>query len=258
MEFASNFPHQEHDAGVFFAPIFNTRYSPLISKELWICIMTTQTAQDGLREQLYRQTLHIVAEEGLENLTMRKLASAAGLAAPVIYQYYDSKQTLLSSCYERIDAELGRVIASALRAEMPHRHELEATESYSWQLWSSYWLYLVSDPTRTLFYWRYGRSACCTPDVLKNRPVYFRSLLEFVDTVDRKLHISAYYNIHVLLCNLIDGTLSAAARVFSGTYQNDDLTVQTIYQSVFQPVWTALHRCAQLTQPLPAVCGLGA
>lgn len=45
----------------------------------------------------------------------------------------------------------------------------------------------------------------------------------------------------MLIMHLIDGTLNAAVKVFRGEFGNDDITINTIYHAVFQPVFSILE-----------------
>lgn len=44
----------------------------------------------------------------------------------------------------------------------------------------------------------------------------------------------------MLVHNLIDGTTAAAVKLLSGEYSDDPLTVHTIFETIFQPVFAIL------------------
>lgn len=74
-----------------------------------------------LKEEAIRSiALRIIAEEGLENLTMQKLAKAAGISPRTIYIKYENKEDLLVKLF--IDEVLGayeKAILQNFHPDMP-------------------------------------------------------------------------------------------------------------------------------------------
>lgn len=66
--------------------------------------------QPGLsREQIVDVALEIVEAEGLDGLTMRRLAGKLGVAATAIYWHVGDKEALLDALAERIAARVGDI-----------------------------------------------------------------------------------------------------------------------------------------------------
>ena len=61
------------------------------------------------------------------------------------------------------------------------------------------------------------------------------------DEIDRRFHLSERGSVRVLVMHLIEGTMSAAVRVFRGELGNDDVTINTIYYAIFQPVFALME-----------------
>ena len=61
-----------------------------------------------------------------------------------------------------------------------------------------------------------------------------------MQAVDEQFSVSSRCNIHMLVANLIDGTVAAAVNILRGVYKNDDVNVNTVYHMVFQPVFSVL------------------
>ena len=79
-----------------------------------------------------------------------------------------------------------------------------------------------------------------TAAVRTRRAENFRAFNCFVDAVDRRFDLSDRCNRSVLVHNLIDGTTAAAVKLLSGEYSDDPLTVHTIFETIFQPVFAIL------------------
>lgn len=77
--------------------------------------MSTDSAGGADRAvQLVNAALRLIDEDGLDALTMRRLASSLGLQLPAIYRVFHSKQAILDHAAEAV---LGRVkLSSELRA----------------------------------------------------------------------------------------------------------------------------------------------
>jgi AcrR family transcriptional regulator len=69
-------------------------------------------SQEGRRHQLIDTALALFAEKGYENATIKDLAEACGVAPGLVYHYFESKEDLLLSVFEKhgFVAELERVL----------------------------------------------------------------------------------------------------------------------------------------------------
>ena len=61
-----------------------------------------------------------------------------------------------------------------------------------------------------------------------------------MDALDKRFHISERHDGSVLVANMIDGSINAAVRVLRGEFSGDDRTLNTIYQTVIQPLFSVL------------------
>lgn len=60
----------------------------------------------------------MIAEDGLQSFTMEALARTAGVSSPLVYNYFDSRQTLLQSLLiQEYEAFTSKLIADAAQAE---------------------------------------------------------------------------------------------------------------------------------------------
>jgi len=70
---------------------------------------------EGRRNQMIDAALALFAEKGYENATMKDLAEACGVAAGLVYHYFDSKEDLLLAVLDKhgFAAEMERVLLPA-------------------------------------------------------------------------------------------------------------------------------------------------
>lgn len=195
---------------------------------------------EKIKEQITLGTRRLVAAGGMSNFSFPKLSAETGIAAPTVYEHYKNKEDLLTSCYLAIDAEIGALLSAFLQNDPPHRHEPEKIDVYCRALWAAYWRYLTADADRTLFYWSFYHSEYYTQAVAARSIPNYRTLEAFMDALDERFHISERHDSSVLVANMIDGSVSAAVRVLRGEFSGDDRTLNTIYQTVIQPLFSVL------------------
>ncbi len=197
--------------------------------------------RESTKKQIVQGTMHLIASGGMSNFSFPKLTQITGIVAPTVYELYKNKEDLLVTCFLEIDAEIGQLLADAMKKTPPHREHVEDVENYCWILWITYWRYLMADADRTLFYWAFYTSEYYTDTVIRQRGMNYLAFIQYVDEIDKRFGVSSRCNRHVLIINLIDGTLNAAVKILHGEFKNDDVTINTIYRTVFQPVFSILE-----------------
>lgn len=198
--------------------------------------MGTHRTPEDLKSQIIKGTQHLIATGGMSNFSFPKLAAETGINAPTVYEYYKNKEKLLSSCYLQIDAEIADLVAKIIDSIPLDENDPEKINEYCQLLWMVYWRYLLSDSDRTLFYWRFYNSEFYTQSVTEKRTENFTRFIEFVDMLSENYKIFEHHNVTLLLANMVDATISAAVNVINGTYENNDITVNTVYRIIFQPL----------------------
>ena len=91
-------------------------------------------------ERIFSATDNLMAEEGLPNLSMHKIAKAAKISPGTIYIYFKNKEELL--------AQFARHIFLSFQRAMEKDHD--ETQSFAEQyrtMWWNIWMFLQSDPT---------------------------------------------------------------------------------------------------------------
>ena len=202
--------------------------------------MAAHRTPEQLKPLIMRATRHLVAIGGMENFSYPKLTAETGISAPTVYEHYKNKEDLLTSCFMEIDTYVSSMMAKMLKGMPSGIKDVESFDNLCWLLWLPYWNYLMEDADRTIYYWTFYNSSYHTPELLEQRNKNFKVFLDFMRAVDEQFSVSSRCNIHMLVANLIDGTVAAAVNILKGIYKNDDVNVNTVYHMVFQPVFSVL------------------
>jgi len=79
-----------------------------------------------MKEAIYEAAVSVLAEHGVEGMTMDRVAAAADLAKGSLYSYFDDKQDLLQFVHARAIEPILTAVDEMVRAEMPATAKLEA------------------------------------------------------------------------------------------------------------------------------------
>ena len=78
-----------------------------------------ETRRQSAREAIVDAAWALVHEEGLAALSLRDLASRAGITTPTVYAYFDSKHAIYDAMFGRAATEFADWIAKPLEATEP-------------------------------------------------------------------------------------------------------------------------------------------
>lgn len=92
-----------------------------------------------MSELIFTATEHLMATQGLPNLSMHKIAKQAGISAGTIYIYFKSKEDLLEQFAVRVFSNFQRELTRNWEKNLPY------FEQYR-QMWKNIWHYLLNNP----------------------------------------------------------------------------------------------------------------
>lgn len=102
--------------------------------------MTMNQSEMDMIERIFSATDNLMAEEGLPNLSMHKIAKAAKISPGTIYIYFKNKEELLAQFARHIFLSFQRAM------EKDHGETQSFAEQYR-KMWWNIWTFLQSDPT---------------------------------------------------------------------------------------------------------------
>ena len=81
-------------------------------------------------EEIVSTGREIVESEGVDGLTMQKLAATVGVRAPSLYKHLDGRPELMKLIIESVVADLGQALESAVGGEDPSRDLAELARAF--------------------------------------------------------------------------------------------------------------------------------
>ncbi|HEY7816467.1 MAG TPA: TetR/AcrR family transcriptional regulator [Nakamurella sp.] len=85
---------------------------------------------DDVRERLVVAALRVAAEHGLAELTVRRIADAAGTSTMSVYSRFGGRAGVLEALYRRAFAMLGDVLAAVPRPSDNHAYLIDLAMAY--------------------------------------------------------------------------------------------------------------------------------
>lgn len=180
--------------------------------------MAGRYSKQELKDKLQRSALHLVATEGIERLSTRRLSAGCGLSDPYIYQCYSDIPELLADTFLRVDCEVAELMRTVIGTQFIAPAKPVKLADVCRLLWDAYWRYLMEDPERTVFYWRYYQSGYYNRDILAVREKNYRVFTDFIVNTGKTLGLSDDAQRLAIVTMLIDDTVSAAVRITPGLY----------------------------------------
>ena len=115
-------------------------------------------------ESILQATLELVAEEGLTGTTIALIARRAKASPGIIYHYFESKDDMLASLYERVERDYFQALLDGGTLELPWFERMR-------KLFLGTYDYFVAHPLALVFSEQYKNSA------------YFKTQNEMTDSV---------------------------------------------------------------------------
>ncbi|MBG51750.1 MAG: hypothetical protein CML99_04935 [Rhodobiaceae bacterium] len=104
---------------------------------------------DERRQELIEASWAVIAAEGLEGVTMRKIATAAGCTTGRITHYFADREALILAALSAVNAATSARIDALLQQDKPvferllaAAHEalpLDAARLLEWKVWIAFW-----------------------------------------------------------------------------------------------------------------------
>jgi AcrR family transcriptional regulator len=115
--------------------------------------MPRQVDHDARRREVAEVAARLIAQVGVERVTVRELAKAAGYSTAIVSHYFADKRQLLLFTYQaaaqaaqaRVDEVLKQApddLIGSIEALLP----LDEARHRDWQVWLSFWGMAIGDP----------------------------------------------------------------------------------------------------------------
>lgn len=74
---------------------------------------------DSKKEAIFEATIRLLNEIGFANISMSKIAKAAGVSASTIYIYFENKEDMFKKVYLEVKKKMGKAMQEGLVADAP-------------------------------------------------------------------------------------------------------------------------------------------
>lgn len=129
-------------------------------------------------ESIREKAIEMIAKNGLESLSMQKLAKAANVSPATIYIYFENREDMLLQLYREVEQTFTEVMLSGFDPEMPFREGL-------WLQWKNRFRFVQRYPHYQKFFEQFTISPC-GPDENSNMRDFKRSMGQFMKSAQKR------------------------------------------------------------------------
>lgn len=195
--------------------------------------MVRKYSKEEIKNKLHRALYTVVMNEGIEGVTVRKISKTSDLSDPYIYQCYKNLGELMADAFLEIEREVEELVEDLLKDKEFGKKMKKHPEQCCWTLWNIYWDFLMKDPEKTVFYWRYYQSARYTKEFQKHQRDVIGQYVDYMEKNGQTHGVKEMIDPEVVVSNIIDSTVSVAVKMHLGYVKQIALKTRTVYQSAF-------------------------
>lgn len=186
------------------------------------------------KEDLEEAAMELVASIGMVNFSMRKVTERLRVSEAYIYRYFDTKESLLQCCYDKINDQLAKLFQVELPAVIEQCGEKDPDELL-YTLWKGYFSYWVENNYRTIYYFEYQDSVQFQFSDRKEKVRETASFLRFeecLQKLEKRCFPSRTVHIDYLWIYIIDVTGIFAKRVIRGELPDTEESYENIWRLI--------------------------
>jgi AcrR family transcriptional regulator len=170
-----------------------------------------------MRQVILNAAKNIAAADGWQNVTIRKLCDHIHYTAPVVYQYFESKERLLQALRKESVLELGATIRSISTKEKDARKQLV-------QFGMAVWNFSIERPSQYQVMFNLQGVVCCIEGEVNPATEIHDLYQQAIRAINRKANKSQKYLLFLLdyYTALIHGFISMnmVNKIKSGSEQS--------------------------------------
>jgi AcrR family transcriptional regulator len=113
--------------------------------------MVTKTVGKNKQKAILTGTLALISERGFHDTPMSLIAQRSGVSTGIIYHYFENKDDLIHTLYQRIKQEFSAALLVGDPHELPWPDHLKL-------IWMNAYHYYITHPAETMFLEQYENS----------------------------------------------------------------------------------------------------
>ncbi len=195
-------------------------------------------SEEESRTLMMNAAISIVARFGFEGFTTKKWAAEAGVAEGSLYYHFRSKHDLLDEAFFMIDREIAGILAKDYTAQA----EPGAVRELLVQLWLDYYHYLLANPEKTLYYYRYRTSPRFTQEVQEQEEILLDAFARIVEILEQVKSSRISISEQALWYFLVDVTTGIAFRIISKGTEHTEKTEKEMLNLLMDGIMSLVKR----------------
>ena len=168
------------------------------------------------RSLMMDAAIRSVARYGFEGFTTKKWAIETGVAEGSLYYHFKSKDELLNETFFYIEQEIVELYQNGFE-EIASYDDLKKN---GYGLLESYYRFLIENPDKTLYYYRFRTSPRFNDEIEERQSSYYR---EFLAEIEKYCGgTSELLDCRLLKSFVLDGTASLAYQTITGRISDSE------------------------------------
>ena len=180
------------------------------------------------RVALLNSTIKMIAENGLDKTTTKRIATDACMNEVYIYRLFNDKEDLIKEAFTALDNELVCNILSQLTAI---EEEDAVFESKFRSLFLFCWKYILQNKEKCLCFIQYYYSPYFTKYSFMEHRKKFEKVIEKIES-----DFCEDANVWMLLNHVLNTMFNFAVKVFNGEMEDCDGTDEYVYSLVYSSI----------------------
>jgi len=164
------------------------------------------------RSLMMEAAIRSVARYGFEGFTTKKWALETGVAEGSLYYHFKSKDELLNETFFYIEKEIVELYKSSFR-EVPSSDDIK---KLGYVILERYYQYLIENPDKTLYYYRFRTSPRFNSEVQEQQVEYYGDFLAGLERYIKGSGIGDQVDWQIIWSYVLDSTASLAYRIITG------------------------------------------
>ena len=183
---------------------------------------------DDARRRLIDGTIQVIAREGLDNATTKRIGLETSINQAYIYRCFKDKEDMFAKAFATLDDEF---VAKAMQhIEVMHMQDMDYEVRCRFYF-SSIWTFLLGNRDKCLTYIRYYYSPYFAKYSLEEHQMRFLPLVnKFRDAFHDKAEV------WLILNHILNVMLDFAVKVYNGQMPNDEDHTEHVFRVVYRSI----------------------
>lgn len=188
--------------------------------------------QEAIRQALIGGTIHVIAQNGLDGATTKKISQETGINEAYIYRHFEDKEDMFVHAFTQLDQELADTLSEHIA--LMYVSDLKVEER-CWILFSAVWRFLLGNSNKCTCYMQYYYS----PYFRKYSAEEHRRIYKQIEE-DITPAFQEDVNVWQMLNYILDVMLASAVKVFAGDMADNDKTAAQVFRLIYGAVESQL------------------